>query len=101
LRLTHRQYKRSSSKYKSYTLLSWLQPWVAWAGLVGCIVVFAFSSATWWNKPASFTKVAVAYAAVRGLPCVAAANFGVAHHSLCNIHNLEDSQKEEVGVLEP
>jgi len=63
IRDSHPQYQRKSPSYKSYTFLSWLQPGVAWAGLIGCIVVFAFSSATWWSKPASFTKVAVAYAA--------------------------------------
>jgi len=63
IRESHPQYIRSSSRYKSYTFFSWLQPWVAWAGLIGCIVVFAFSSATWWSTQATFTKVAVAYAA--------------------------------------
>jgi amino acid transporter len=64
LRELRPQYKRNSMLYKSYTFLSWLQPWIAWAGLIGCILTFAFSSAIWWSKPASFTKVAAAYAAV-------------------------------------
>lgn len=58
------QYKRNSGIYRSYTFFGWLQPWVAWVGLIGCILVFVFSSAPWWSKPATFTKVAVAYAAV-------------------------------------
>jgi yeast amino acid transporter len=57
-------YQRHSSAYKPYTFFGWFQPWVAWIGLTGCILVFVFSSATWWSTPASFTKVAVAYGAV-------------------------------------
>lgn len=56
-------YQRHSSAYKPYTFFGWFQPWVAWIGLTGCILVFVFSSATWWSTPASFTKVAVAYGA--------------------------------------
>jgi hypothetical protein len=46
-----------------------LQPVPAWIGLAGCLlVVFVFSTASWWNgKDITFTKVATAYAGVRGL----------------------------------
>lgn len=60
----HDHYRRISARYESFTFLSWAQPYVAWCGLLGCFLVFAFTSATWWSQPASFPKVAVAYAAV-------------------------------------
>jgi len=65
LSANHSFYQRHSADYKPYTFFSWAQPWIAWMGLIGCILVFCFSSATWWNTPVNFTKVAVAYAAVR------------------------------------
>lgn len=60
--------RRRSENYKSYTFLGFAQPYVAWLGLIGCILVFGFASATWWSSPADLTKVAVAYAAVSSLP---------------------------------
>ncbi|PWY70286.1 hypothetical protein BO94DRAFT_268736 [Aspergillus sclerotioniger CBS 115572] len=41
--------------------LASLQPLQAWLGLITCIVVFAFSSAPWWNDNATVGKVAEAY----------------------------------------
>lgn len=53
------QFSRGCEKYKAHTLLDWAQPWIAWI-----ILVFAFTSAAWWDTPVTFSKVAVAYAAV-------------------------------------
>ncbi|KAL1979980.1 hypothetical protein VTN96DRAFT_4845 [Rasamsonia emersonii] len=57
------EFKRDSQQYTPRTFLGWLQPLVAWIGLVGCILVFGFASATWWDTRVSVTKVAIAYAA--------------------------------------
>lgn len=43
------------------TVLFGIQPAAAWFGLLGCILVLAFVSATWWTTPVSFIKVAAAY----------------------------------------
>jgi amino acid transporter len=40
-----------------------LQPLPAIVGFVGCLVVFAFCSATWWYTKATAEKVFIAYAA--------------------------------------
>lgn len=56
-------YNRNSRTHKAYTFFGFAQPFMAWLGLVGCLAVLAFSSATWWDTPPSFAKVAVAYAA--------------------------------------
>jgi amino acid transporter len=66
LKESHPHFSRDCPEYKPYTFFAWLQPLVAWIGLLGCILVFAFTSATWWDTKANFTKVAVAYAAVSG-----------------------------------
>ena len=58
------EFRRDHDEYRPTTLLDWLQPLVAWIGLVGCILVFGFVSATWWDTKVSFAKVAVAYGAV-------------------------------------
>ncbi|KAF8848234.1 amino acid transporter [Acephala macrosclerotiorum] len=60
----HEHYRRASENYKAYAFIgSWGQPYVAWLGLIGCFLVFGFTSATWWSTKADLTKVAVAYAA--------------------------------------
>jgi amino acid transporter len=63
LKTKHQHYRRHSSQYTSWTFLFIFQPYIAWLGLAGCILVFGFTSATWWSTPATFAKVAVAYAA--------------------------------------
>src|SRR5438045_2056164 len=60
----YESWRRKSADYKSYTFLGFAQPYIAYLGLLGCILVFGFASATWWSTPADLTKVAVAYAAV-------------------------------------
>ena len=44
---------------------SYLQPFPAIVGLICCcLIIFVFSTATWWNGNISFRKVATAYAGV-------------------------------------
>jgi hypothetical protein len=44
---------------------SYLQPFPAVLGLVCCcLIIFVFSTATWWNGEPTFRKVATAYAGV-------------------------------------
>lgn len=57
-------FSRGCVQYKAHTLLDWAQPWIAWIGILGCVLVFAFTSVAWWDTPVTFSKVAVAYAAV-------------------------------------
>jgi hypothetical protein len=57
-------YRRDSPDYGVSTLLSWLQPFTAYLGLAGCILVFVSVSTTWWSTEVSFAKVAIAYGAV-------------------------------------
>lgn len=57
------QYHRNSRTHKAWTVFGFAQPFMAWLGILGCAVVLAFASATWWDTPPSFAKVAVAYAA--------------------------------------
>lgn len=58
------QFHRGRRGYRPFTLLAWAQPIPAIIGIAGCIVVFAFCSATWWESPVTFAKVAIGYAAV-------------------------------------
>lgn len=60
----HQRFQRDSAHFTPYTFFAWFQPWVAWIGLVGCLVVFVLVSATWWSTAPNFTKVAEAYGAV-------------------------------------
>jgi len=57
------RFVRRSPSYddKVRTVLFGIQPVPAWAGIVGCILVFAFASATWWATPVTFIKAAAAY----------------------------------------
>ncbi|KAI1075590.1 amino acid transporter [Whalleya microplaca] len=57
------RFLRDSPEYKRrvWNLLFWLQPWNARIGFIGCIVVFALSSAIWWNEKVNVLKVVVAY----------------------------------------
>ncbi|KUJ15957.1 uncharacterized protein LY89DRAFT_697946 [Mollisia scopiformis] len=59
----YESWRRKSPDYKSYTFLAFAQPYIAWLGLIGCLLVFGFASATWWHTSPDLTKVAVAYAA--------------------------------------
>lgn len=43
-------------------MLAFLQPLPAIAAIAGCVIVFAFCSATWWDKDITFSKVAIGYA---------------------------------------
>ncbi|RAH57611.1 amino acid transporter [Aspergillus piperis CBS 112811] len=55
------EYIRLDEKYIAKGSLRILQPLQAWIGLIGCITIFAFSSATWWSETATVTEVAMAY----------------------------------------
>ncbi|KAI0009693.1 amino acid permease-domain-containing protein [Xylariaceae sp. FL0662B] len=57
------RFLRDSPEYKRrvWNLLFWLQPWNARIGFIGCIVVFAFASATWWYEDVTILKVVIAY----------------------------------------
>ena len=58
-------YKRHSKTYRPFTLFGFAQPVPAYVGLLGSVlVVFGFTSATWWIGEVTFSKIAVAYAAV-------------------------------------
>ena len=58
----HNRWRNTS---QASTILGGLQPAIAWLGLIGClIIVFVFTTATWWSTPVDFSKVAVAYGAV-------------------------------------
>ncbi|OOF99179.1 hypothetical protein ASPCADRAFT_127747 [Aspergillus carbonarius ITEM 5010] len=57
----HLKFIRLSSEYMPRGSLLILQPLQAWIGLIGCLVIFAFSSATWWGRHATVTEVAMAY----------------------------------------
>jgi amino acid transporter len=62
---TYPEFNRWASTSQSSTFLAGLQPFPAWGGLIGCfLIVFIFTSATWWDTPRTFSKVAVAYGAV-------------------------------------
>ncbi|PWY68486.1 amino acid transporter [Aspergillus heteromorphus CBS 117.55] len=64
LRLSGRpEFVRGSPNYTPRGSLFVLQPLQAWIGLIGCTVIFAFSSATWWDGHATVTEVAMAYGA--------------------------------------
>jgi yeast amino acid transporter len=62
--LPNRKYIRNTTEYGAHTFLGSFQPFIAVIGLVGCLLVFAFGSASWWVTPGTPTKILVAYAAV-------------------------------------
>ncbi|PYH92925.1 amino acid transporter [Aspergillus ellipticus CBS 707.79] len=64
------EFARGSPEYAPRGSLFVLQPLQAWIGLIGCIAIFAFSSATWWDGHATVTEVAMAYGAHIGLVIV-------------------------------
>ncbi|OJJ97014.1 hypothetical protein ASPACDRAFT_54335 [Aspergillus aculeatus ATCC 16872] len=57
------EFIRDSPQYSPRGSLLVIQPVQAWVGLIGCIAIFAFSSATWWGSHATVTEVAMAYGA--------------------------------------
>ena len=58
-------YERHDKKYRPFTLFAFAQPIPAYIGLLGSLlVVFVFTSSTWWIGQVTFSKIAVAYAAV-------------------------------------
>ncbi|KAF7128788.1 hypothetical protein CNMCM5793_003697 [Aspergillus hiratsukae] len=57
------RFVRGSSEYRSRMNFEAIQPLPAWLGLIGCTLIFCFSSATWWASQVTFAKVATAYAA--------------------------------------
>ncbi|CAF9911795.1 MAG: hypothetical protein HETSPECPRED_000447 [Heterodermia speciosa] len=66
------EYNRWASTWQASTFLAGLQPLPAWIGLITCLViVFPFTTATWWSTEPTFTKIAVAY----GSPIVSLAFF--------------------------
>ena len=55
---------------KKRPFFSSAQPYVAWAGLVGCfLIVFVLGSASWWNGDVTAVKVTAAYVGV-SLPSI-------------------------------
>ena len=63
------EHNRWRDTSQASTILGGLQPVIAWLGMIGCLViVFIFTTATWWSTPADFSKVAIAYGAVRSTP---------------------------------
>ena len=63
------EHNRWRSTSQASTILGGLQPVIAWLGMIGCLViVFVFTTATWWSTPVDFSKVAIAYGAVRNPP---------------------------------
>ena len=59
------EHNRWRSTSQASTILGGLQPVMAGLGLIGCLViVFVFTTATWWSTPVDFSKIAVAYGAV-------------------------------------
>ncbi|KAF1963310.1 hypothetical protein CC80DRAFT_587744 [Byssothecium circinans] len=57
------QFRRNSKTYKPFTVLAFAQPLPALTAVGGCLAIFAFCSTTWWDTPATFSKVAIGYAA--------------------------------------
>ena len=63
------EHNRWRSTSQASTILGGLQPVIAWIGMIGCLViVFVFTTATWWSGGVKFSKVAIAYGAVRDIP---------------------------------
>ncbi|KAI4213248.1 MAG: hypothetical protein LQ351_004194 [Letrouitia transgressa] len=62
----YQQFHRLGKATNTMTFLESLQPLPAVVGLVGSLViVFVFTTATWWDTSANFRKVAIASGAVR------------------------------------
>ncbi|CAO2655112.1 Nn.00g101760.m01.CDS01 [Neocucurbitaria sp. VM-36] len=59
----YEQFKRGIDTYKPFTVLAFAQPFPAIISIVGCLIILAFCSATWWDKEVTFSKVAIGYAA--------------------------------------
>ncbi|KAF2132837.1 hypothetical protein P153DRAFT_309538 [Dothidotthia symphoricarpi CBS 119687] len=59
----YEQFLRNGNKYEPYTVLAFMQPIPAIVAIAGCLVILGFCSATWWDLKATFSKVAIGYAA--------------------------------------
>ena len=42
-----------------------IQPWTAWAGIIGILLVFIFVTAMWWDTPPSADKILAGLGPVR------------------------------------
>lgn len=61
----YRPYLRQAGcDYLANNFLLSLQPFTAWVGLMGVILIFIIASAMWWDTPATPAKVFAAYGAV-------------------------------------
>ena len=59
----YRRFAPESTSNKAHTVLMSFQPVPAIIALFGCLVIFAFCSATWWYSDATAPKIFIAYAA--------------------------------------
>jgi hypothetical protein len=60
----YERFDRNSDQYGAGTALMVVQPGIAWIGLIGSLlVVFVFTTATWWNQSFTGQKFALAYTA--------------------------------------
>jgi hypothetical protein len=63
--LKYNRWEHTGNEKRYNSLLAYFQPVVAWLGLLGCfLIVFIFSTASWWDGKITFQKVAVAYGGV-------------------------------------
>lgn len=64
IREIYEEHDRLGPRSQAHTVTAHIQPVPAFIGLVGSLlIVFVFTSATWWKQKANFRKVAVAYGA--------------------------------------
>jgi len=61
--------RQEGHKYLANNFLLSLQPFTAWVGLVGVVLIFIIVSAMWWDTPATLAKVLAAYGAVSPPRC--------------------------------
>jgi amino acid transporter len=61
--LKYNRWQTEGNENRYDSTLSFLQPAVAYFGLIGCLlIVLIFSSANWWSTDVTVKKVAIAYA---------------------------------------
>jgi len=66
----YRPYLRQEGQvYLANNFLLSLQPFTAWVGLAGVVLIFIIVSAMWWHAPATPAKVLAAYGAVSHPKC--------------------------------
>lgn len=62
---TYPGYARWAATSQSSTFLEGIQPLPAWIGFIGSLlIVFIFTTATWWSTPFTLQKFAAAYGSV-------------------------------------